>query len=91
MDASNYISQQWWRVAVVPSSKTVKAGEFVSLRDALEQYTLSTKNFKEITCQKQLAGWDFTQVGNHIRAMIYSTGYQNKIDVVSYYKFQLFH
>ena len=77
------MSQQWWRVAVIPSNKTVKAGETVSLRDAIEQYTRSERNIKEIVCQKQVVGWNFHELQDKIKALIYSTGYRNHISVVS--------
>ncbi|CAF1321941.1 unnamed protein product [Adineta steineri] len=81
IDATQYISQQWWRVAVIPSKKAMKAGEFVSLRDAVEQYTRSEKNIKEITCQKQLVGWNYQELQDKIKALIYSTGYRSHINV----------
>ncbi len=84
LDLIHYVSQQWWRVAVMPSKKTIKAGETVSLRDAIEQYTRSERNIKEITCQKQLVGWNFQELSDKIKAIIYSTGYRNHIRVVSY-------
>jgi hypothetical protein len=84
LDLAQYVSQQWWRVAVMPSKKTVKAGEHVSLRDAIEQYTRSDRNIKEITCQKQLVGWNFQELTDKIKALIYSTGYRNLIQVVSH-------
>ncbi|CAF1472992.1 unnamed protein product, partial [Adineta ricciae] len=80
-DLSSYVSQQWWRVAVIPSNKTVKAGETVSLRDAIEQYTRSERNIKEIVCQKQIVGWNFHELQDKIKALIYSTGYRNHISV----------
>ncbi len=83
LDLASYVSQQWWRVAVIPSKKTIKSGEMVSLRDAVEQYTRSEKNIKQIICQKQLVGWNFQQLRDQIKAIIYSTGYRNHIDVVS--------
>jgi hypothetical protein len=68
----------------MPSKKTIKSGASVSFRDALEQYTRSERNIKEIICQKQLVGWNFQELQNKIRALIYSTGYRNRISVVSY-------
>lgn len=82
IDASNYVSQQWWRVAVMPSKKSQKAGEMITLRDALEQYTLSQKSIKEIVCQKQLVGWNFQELRDKIISVIYSTGYRSHISVV---------
>lgn len=79
-----YITKQWWRVAVIPSKKTAEAGEVVSLRDAVEQYTRSEKSIKEIVCQKQLVGWNFGELQMKLRALIYSTGYRNHIKIVSY-------
>ncbi|CAF2421824.1 unnamed protein product [Rotaria sp. Silwood2] len=81
IDLATYVTQQWWRVAVVPSKKTIAAGEAVSFRDALEQYTRSEKNIKEIKCQKQLVGWNFQELKDKIRALIYSTGYRAHIDI----------
>ncbi len=83
LDLIHYVSQQWWRVAVMPSKKTIKAGETVSLRDAIEQYTRSERNIKEITCQKQLVGWNFQELSDKIKSIIYSTGYRSHIRVVS--------
>ncbi len=68
----------------MPSNKTIKAGEIVSLRDAIEQYTRSERNIKQITCQKQLFGWNFQELRDKIKSIIYSTGYRSHIDVVSY-------
>jgi hypothetical protein len=84
LDLTQYVSQQWWRVAVIPSKKTVEAGESVSLRDAIEQYTHSERNIKGITCQKQLVGWNFHELSDKIKALIFSTGYRDYITVVSY-------
>jgi hypothetical protein len=84
LDLASYVSQQWWRVAVIPSKKTIESGANVSFRDALEQYTRSERNIKEITCQKQLVGWNFQELQDKIRALIYSTGYRSYINVVSY-------
>ena len=84
VDLAPYVSQQWWRVAVVPSKKTIETGQIVSLRDAIEQYTRSDKNIKEIICQKQLVGWNFRELIDRIKALIYSTGYRNHIRVVGY-------
>ena len=82
LDLASYVSQQWWRVAVIPSKKTIKAGEYVTLRDAIEQYTRSERNIREIICQKQLVGWNFAELADKIKAIIYSTGYRNHINVV---------
>ena len=83
MDLTGYIASQWYRVAVMPSEKTVKAGEFVSLRDAVEQYTRSTGSIKNLVCKKQLLGWNFQDLTYKIKCLIYSTGYRNQISVVS--------
>ncbi len=83
-DLSTYVTQQWWRVAVIPSKKTIESGETVTFRDALEQYTRSERNIKEIICQKQVVGWNFQELQDKIRAIIYSTGYRSYINVVSY-------
>ena len=90
LDLTAYVSQQWWRVAVIPSKKTIKSGEIVSLRDAIEQYTHSDKSIKEIICQKQLAGWNFQELQDKIKGIIYSTGYRSHINVVSFIRYQLF-
>ncbi|UJR27841.1 hypothetical protein I4U23_009107 [Adineta vaga] len=81
LDLSAYVTQQWWRVAVIPSKKTMQSGEMISLRDAVEQYTRSEKNIKEIICQKQLVGWNFHELQDRIKVLIYSTGYRNHINV----------
>ena len=83
LDLAPYVNHQWWRVAVIPSKKTIKAGEYVTLRDAIEQYTRSERNIKEIICQKQLVGWNFAELADRIKTIIYSTGYRSHIDVVS--------
>lgn len=85
MDLNGYINPQWWRVAVIPSEKTMKAGEYVSLRDAIEQYTRSESSMKNIVCQKQILGWNFADLSFKIKSLIYSTGYRNHIKVVSYF------
>ncbi len=83
LDLAQYVSHQWWRVVVMPSKKTVKAGEYVSLRDAIEQYTQSDKNIKQIVCQKQVVGWNFQELTDKIKSIIYSTGYRSHVHVVS--------
>lgn len=82
-DLSSYISQQWWRVAVIPSKASIRSGQTVNFRSAIEQYTMSDKRIKEIICRKQLVGWNFIDLINKVRALIYSTGYGGYIDVVS--------
>ncbi|CAF1137030.1 unnamed protein product [Adineta steineri] len=81
IDLSPYICEHWWRVAVIPSAKAKVAGETVTLRDALEQYTLSNKKIKEIILQKQLHGWNQEELKNKLIALVRSTGYQNNISV----------
>ena len=71
IDLTSYVSQQWWRVAVVRSKKTINNGEMISLRDANEQYTRSEKSIKEIICQKQLSGWNLKELTNKIKMLIY--------------------
>jgi hypothetical protein len=57
VDLTPYICHQWWRVAVIPSDEALRAGEIVSLRDALEQYTLSKNKIKDIVLKnKYVAG-----------------------------------
>jgi len=67
-DLSPYICEQWWRVAVIPSAEAVSAGEFVSLRDALEQYTRSKRKIKEIILKKQLHGWNLQDLRSKLIA-----------------------
>lgn len=55
----------------------------VTLRTAVEQYTLSKKKIKEIILEKQLIGWNMTVLQNQLIAMVRSTGYRNNIHVVS--------
>ncbi|CAF4642525.1 unnamed protein product, partial [Rotaria socialis] len=81
IDLSPYICEQWGRVAVIPSAKARIAGETVTLRDALEQYTLSNKKIKEIVLEKQCHGWDLEELKKKIIALVRSTGYQNGINV----------
>ena len=83
INLNGYVSQQWWRVAVVPSSKALKAKETVSLRDAIEQYTRSEKSIKNFVCQKQLLGWNLQELRDKIKSIVYSTGYQSSVTVVS--------
>ena len=83
IDLSSYICEHWWRVAVIPSAEAIKAGEIVTLRDALEQYTLSNKKIKEIIMKKQLFGWNFIELRNQLITLVRSTGYRNHISVVS--------
>ena len=83
INLNGYVSQQWWRVAVVPSNKTLKANEIVSLRDAVEQYTRSEKSIKNFVCQKQLLGWNFQELRDKIKSIVYSTGYRSHVIVVS--------
>ncbi|CAF3474790.1 unnamed protein product [Rotaria socialis] len=81
IDLSPYICEQWGRVAVIPSAKARIAGETVTLRDALEQYTLSNKKIKEIVLEKQCHGWNLEELKKKIIALVRSTGYQNGINV----------
>ena len=83
VDLTSYVNHQWWRVAVIPSKTAVKTGEVVMLRDALEQYTRSDKNIKEIACKKQVVGWDFQELRQKIECIIRSTGYRNHVCIVS--------
>jgi hypothetical protein len=89
IDLEPYIPQQWWRVAAIPSEKEIDNAEHTSFRNALEQYTLSEKNIKEIFCRKQLVGWNFDELKGKIQELVYSTGYQNNTDIVSYIKISL--
>ncbi len=68
---------------MIPSKKALDRNENISFRDALEEYTLSEKNFKEIQCQKQLIGWNFKELRDKIRELISSTGYGGNIYIVS--------
>jgi hypothetical protein len=83
VDLSPYICDRWHRVCVRPSKKPVNPGEFVSLRDAIEQYTLSDKSLKEITLNKQIHGWNLKDFKRKLNALVRSTGYRNSIDIVS--------
>jgi hypothetical protein len=90
VDLSSYIGQQWWRVAVIPSTKAIKAGKTITLRDALEQYTLSNKKIKDIILQKQIYGWNLAELQTKLTELVRSTGYQKNISIVSYKRiFQL--
>ncbi|CAF1623331.1 unnamed protein product [Rotaria magnacalcarata] len=81
IDLSPYICEQWQRVAVIPSGKARIAGEIVTFRDALEQYTLSNKKIKEIVLKKQCHGWNLEELKKKLIALVRSTGYQNSINV----------
>ncbi len=83
VDLSPYICEQWWRVAVIPSAEAVNAGEIVSLRDALEQYTRSNRKIKEIILKKQFHGWNLQDLQSKLIELVRSTGYGNSIAVVS--------
>ncbi|CAM4842740.1 unnamed protein product [Rotaria magnacalcarata] len=81
IDLSPYICEQWQRVTVIPSGKARIAGETVTFRDALEQYTLSNKKIKEIVLKKQCHGWNLEELKKKLIALVRSTGYQNSINV----------
>jgi hypothetical protein len=83
IDLSSYICEHWWRIAVIPSAKAIKNGEIVTLRDCLEQYTLSRKKIKLIIMKKQLYGWNLVELQQQLIRLVRSTGYQNNISVVS--------
>jgi hypothetical protein len=83
IDLSSYICEHWWRVAVIPSEEAIKTGEIVTLRDCLEQYTLSRKKIKLITLKKQLFGWNSVELQQQLIRLVRSTGYQNNLSVVS--------
>ncbi len=83
IDLSPYICQQWQRVGVIPSATAVNTGEIVSIRDAIEQYTLSNKKLKEITLIKQIHGWNLKDLERKLIALVRSTGYKNSIGIVS--------
>ncbi len=78
-----YVSEYCWRIAVIPSKNTIDKNETISIRDALEEYTRSEKNMKEIQCQKQLTGWNFEELKYQIKDLISSTNYRGNISVVS--------
>ncbi|CAF3714875.1 unnamed protein product [Adineta steineri] len=86
IDLSSYTDERWWRVAVMPSVEAIEAGEIVTLRDALEQYTLSNKKVKEIIMEKQIYGWHLVELQSELIRLVRSTGYPNPISV-NYEKF----
>ncbi len=81
VDLSSYIDEQWWRVAVIPSTTT---GKTVTLRDALEEYTDSNNKFKKVTLKKQIYGWKLAELQSKLTELVRSTGYRNCISIVSY-------
>ncbi|CAF0950849.1 unnamed protein product [Adineta steineri] len=86
IDLSSYTSERWWRVAVMPSVETIEADEIVTLRDAIEQYTLSNKKVKEILMKKQIYGWNLIELRSQLIRLVLSTGYPNRVSV-TYEKF----
>ncbi|CAF1674091.1 unnamed protein product [Adineta ricciae] len=81
IDLQPYICDRWWRVAAMASAKANRAGDVITLRDVLEQYTLSNKKIKEITLRKQLHGWNLEDLKAKLIALVRSTGYRNDIHV----------
>jgi hypothetical protein len=68
---------------VIPSKNTNNINGNISFREALEEYTRSDKNVKEIQCEKQLIGWDFKELQCKIRDLISSSGFQGNLVIVS--------
>ena len=81
IDLAPYICDHWWRVAVVRSKEATKSNEYVSFRDALEQYTHLDRSIKHITLRKQIYGWDYSALRNSIIGLVRSTGYRESVDV----------
>ncbi|CAF1454940.1 unnamed protein product [Adineta ricciae] len=81
IDLQPYICDRWWRVAAMPSLKASRAGDVITLRDVLEQYTFSNKKFKEITLRKQIHGWNLEHLKANITELVRSTGYRYDIHV----------
>jgi hypothetical protein len=83
IDLTPYVSEHYWRIAVIPSKKTNNINENISFRETLEEYTRSKKNVKEIQCKKQLVGWNFEELQCKIKDLISSSGYRGDISIVS--------
>lgn len=83
IDLTPYVSEHYLRIAVIPSKKSKDKNEIITFRDTLEQYTHSERYFKEIQCEKQIIGWNFKELKQKIKDIIFSTGYGGHISVVS--------
>lgn len=83
IDLSPYVCDHWWRVAVIPSEGSPNGYGSVTLRAALEQYTLARKQIKEIVLQKQVHGWDLNELRSQLTNLVRSTGYSDDINIVS--------
>lgn len=81
IDLSPYICDYWWRVAVIRSQEAIKENEYVTFRDALEQYTRSERSIKDIVLRKQIHGWDYDGLRKHIVHLVRSTGYRDSVNV----------
>ena len=79
IDLSPYISNAWERILV--DSKE-RSGNF-SIGMILEQYAESNDRTKQLICDKQLSGWNFQELTEHIKSLIYAAGYRDTIKVVS--------
>lgn len=79
IDLTAYISEHYWRMAVIPSNNS---DQTITFRNALEEYTNSEKSFKEIHCRKQLAGWNYHVLRMKLKELIRSTGYNGMISIV---------
>ena len=83
LDLTPYIASHWCRMAVIPSDEVNISEKMLTLRALFEQYTCSKKCFKEIKCEKQLIGWDWREMKKQMKQLIYSSGYEHEISVVS--------
>ena len=83
VDLSPYVCEHWWRVAVIPSEGSPNGNGSVTLRTALEQYTLTRKKIKEIVLQKQVHGWNLNELRSQLTDLVRSTGYPDDITIVS--------
>jgi hypothetical protein len=81
LNLTPFIASTWNCVAVIQPKKRANT-ETISLRAALEEYTVSDSKIKKIVCKKELIGWDFKEMRNKIKATIYNAGYQRNINVV---------
>ena len=83
IDLTPYISEYYSHVNIIPDKEGIDYNENISLKDLLEQYIHSKKQLKEISCVKQLVGWNFDELKTKIEELVLSAGYKQKIQVVS--------
>lgn len=78
IDVSAYVRDQWQSIS---SERPDSEAKYQSVRDVLEDYTLSQTELKEIELKKVLTGWDTSKLKMQVRNLILSTGYEGHIEV----------